>query len=417
ARDAGHTLHLLGLFSYGGVHSHAGHLYALLDLAARRELRRVSVHPFLDGRDTPPQQALHDLPHLEAKLAETGGGRIATVSGRYYAMDRDKRWDRVAKAYDALVLGQGEHAGTAEDAVRASYQRGATDEFMKPTIVDGAPPDGPGPTIADGDSVLWFNFRADRARELSQALLLPDFSSFPRQRVPHDLYYVTFTEYDPTLPVSAIAFQPQHVEWPVARVVAEAGLKQCHLAETEKYAHVTYFFNGGVETPFPNEDRVLVPSPKVATYDFQPEMSAAGVAQAAVQRIQDGGYAFVVLNFANGDMVGHTGDFDAAVKAAETVDRQVGEVVEAALAAGGFAAITADHGNAEQMVDPATGQPHTAHTTNPVPFILVGAPAGTHLKDHGVLADVAPTLLTLMGLDPPEAMKGHGLLEPGGSRA
>ena len=410
ARGAGRTLHLLGLFSNGGVHSHAHHLYALLELAAGRGLNRVSVHPFLDGRDTPPQQALHDLPQLEAKLRETGAGHIATVTGRYYAMDRDKRWDRVERAYDALVLGEGDHAATAEEAVRAAYAGGTTDEFVKPTIVGDAPEGGPSPTIRDGDAVVWFNFRADRARELSQALLLEDFSGFQRRRVARDLYYVTFTEYDPALPVSGVAFRTQHVGRPIARVVSEAGLAQCHVAETEKYAHVTYFFNGGREAPFDGEERILVPSPKVATYDLQPAMSAPGVAEAAVKRLEAGGLAFMVLNFANGDMVGHTGDFDAAVKAAETVDGCVGQVVEAAQAVGGFAAITADHGNAEQMVDPETGAPHTAHTTNPVPFILVGAPPETRLRSHGVLADVAPTLLTLMDLPVPEAMVGQGLL-------
>jgi 2,3-bisphosphoglycerate-independent phosphoglycerate mutase len=369
------------------------------------------VHPFLDGRATPPRQALEDLPHLVAKLRETGVGRIATVTGRYYAMDRDKRWDRVQRAYDALVMGEGEHAATAADAVRVAYAAGTNDEFVKPTIVDGAPADGPSPTIQDGDAVLWFNFRADRARELSQALLERDFDGFPRGRVPRDLHYVTFTEYEPSLPVSAVAFRSQHVERPIARVVSEAGLEQCHLAETEKYAHVTYFFNGGREEPFQGEERVLVPSPKVATYDLQPEMSAPGVAEAAVKRLETGGLGFMVLNFANGDMVGHTGDFDAAVAAADTVDRCVGQVVDAALAAGGFAAITADHGNAEQMVDPDTGKPQTAHTTNPVPFILVGAPPSTRLNPHGTLADVAPTLLTLMDLPIPDAMKGQGLLK------
>jgi 2,3-bisphosphoglycerate-independent phosphoglycerate mutase len=416
ARTRGRTLHLLGLFSYGGVHSHARHLYALLALAARRGLRRVSVHAFLDGRDTPPQQALHDLPELERVLRQTRAGRIATVSGRYYAMDRDQRWDRVQRAYDALVLGRGEHAPSAEEAVRRAYDAGITDEFVVPTVIDEPERGGgdgcrPSPTISDGDSVIWFNFRADRARELTQALLLPDFRGFRRERVPRDLHYVTFTEYDPTLPVSAVAFPPQHVEWPMARVVSSADLKQCHIAETEKYAHVTYFFNGGIEAPFPGEDRVLIPSPKVRTYDLQPEMSAPGIAEAAVERLQSGEFAFVVINFANGDMVGHTGIFAAAVRAAEAVDAAVGRVVDAALAHGYFVAITADHGNAEEMIDPVTGEPKTAHTANPVPFMLVGAPRGTRLKDRGILADVAPTLLSLMGLPVPKAMEGHGLLE------
>jgi 2,3-bisphosphoglycerate-independent phosphoglycerate mutase len=412
ARESGRTLHLLGLFSYGGVHSYAPHLYALLDLAAQRGLERVSVHPFLDGRDTPPEQALKDLPELERKLQETRTGRIATITGRYYAMDRDKRWDRVARAYRTLVMGEGEHAPSAEAAVRASYEKGIADEFVAPTIIDGSAPASerwPSPTIRDGDVVLWFNFRADRARELTQALLLPDFSGFQRERQLNGLYYATLTQYDPHLPVDAVAFPPKHVEWPVARVVSEAGLKQCHVAETEKYAHVTYFFNGGREEPFPNERRELIPSPQVATYDLQPEMSAPQVAAAAVEHIRDN--AFLVMNFANGDMVGHTGKLDAAIKAVETVDAAVGTVVQAARDAGRFVAITSDHGNAEEMVDEQTGEPRTAHTENPVPFMLIGAPAGTQLEEHGALADVAPTLLRLMNLPVPEAMKDHGLLK------
>jgi 2,3-bisphosphoglycerate-independent phosphoglycerate mutase len=405
AKQRGSTVHLLGLFSYGGVHSHATHVYALLELAAQRDLRgRVAVHPFLDGRDTPPEQALHDLPHLEQKLRDTGAGRIATITGRYYAMDRDRRWERVQKAYDVLVRGAGERAPTAEAAVRAAYSRGITDEFVQPTVID---PDG---TIRDSDVVVWFNFRADRARELTQALLLPDFNGFERTTVPKDLHLVTLTQYEAALPVSGIAFPPDYVEWPIARVVSDAGLTQCHLAETEKYAHVTYFFNGGREAPFPREERVLIPSPKVATYDFQPEMSSAGVARGAVDQIRDSSHAFVVLNFANGDMVGHTGKLAAAIKAAETVDRCVGQVVDATLAKGGFAAVTADHGNAEEMVDLVSGEPRTAHTQNPVPFMLVGVPPDTSLMPEGVLADVAPTLLRLMELPIPESMKKYGLL-------
>ena len=417
ARDTGATLHLLGLFSSGGVHSHAHHLYALLDLAARRGLRRVSVHPLLDGRDTPPEQALHDLPDLEAKLAETGVGRIATISGRYYAMDRDSRWDRVQREYEALVDGEGEHAPSALEAVHSSYAKGVTDEFVVPTIIDGPPSttsasDGPSPTIRDGDVVLWFNYRADRSRELTQALL-PDFTAFERRTVSRDLFIVTFTQYSSTLPVQAVAFLPQNVESPIARVISDANVSQAHIAETEKYAHVTYFFNGGREEPFHGEERVLVQSPKVATYDLQPEMSASGVADAAVALIESGKYAFLVMNFANGDMVGHTGMLDAAIKAAETVDACVGRVVEATLAAGGIAAITADHGNAEEMVDVISGEPKTAHTENPVPFIVIGAPAGTTLKPHGVLADAAPTLLQLMQLPVPPTMTADGLLESG----
>jgi len=415
ARDGGHTLHLLGLFSYGGVHSHASHLYALLDLCARRGLQRVSVHPFLDGRDTAQRQALEDLPHLESRLAGTGVGRIATISGRYYAMDRDRRWERVQRAYAALTSGEGHHAPSAQAAVRAAYEKDVTDEFIVPTIVD-SPSNGaltgidPSPTIRDGDVMLWFNFRADRSRELTQALLLADFDGFDRRRQPQILHCFTLTQYDAMLPVDGIAFPPQLVEWPLARVIADAGLKQCHLAETEKYAHVTYFFNGGREEPFPDEQRVLVPSPKVATYDLQPEMSAQGVAAAAVEHIGSGEQAFLVMNFANGDMVGHTGMLAAAIHAAGAVDQALGTVVDATLKAGGFVAITSDHGNAEEMIDVETGEPKTAHTENPVPLILIGAPAGTRLEEHGALADVAPTLLRLMELPIPETMKGHGLL-------
>ena len=405
ARARGTQVHLLGLFSYGGVHSYAEHLYATLELATRRDLHgRVAVHCFLDGRDTAPEQALEDLPKLEATLSKTGAGRIATVSGRYYAMDRDNRWDRVKLAYDALVLARGNRAPTAEAAVRASYAKGITDEFVVPTIVDATG------TISDGDVVIWLNFRADRSRELNQALLLPDFTAFEREKCARDLHVVTLTQYDSSLPVHGVAFPPQLVETPIAKVIADAGLSQCHLAETEKYAHVTYFFNGGREAPFENETRILVPSPKVATYDLQPEMSAVAVAEAAVQQIESGKHAFVVMNFANGDMVGHTGKLDAAISAAETVDAVVGRVVDAALKVGGFIAITADHGNAEQMIDPETNEPKTAHTENPVPLILVGAPSGTALRADGVLADVAPTLLRLMQLPIPPAMKEHGLL-------
>ncbi|MGI8423272.1 MAG: 2,3-bisphosphoglycerate-independent phosphoglycerate mutase [Chloroflexota bacterium] len=404
ARTRGSQLHLLGLFSYGGVHSHAEYLYALLELASRRGLQgNVAVHAFLDGRDTAPEQALADLPTLEFRLAETNAGRIATITGRYYAMDRDHRWDRVKKAYDALVLGQGEHASSAEEAVRRSYANGVTDEFILPTVI------APYRTMDDDDVVIWFNFRADRARQLTRALLLPHFDAFDRPHYPANLHLVTLTQYDASLPVHAIAYPPQLVEQPIAKVVAGAGLSQCHLAETEKYAHVTYFFNGGREEPFANEERVLIPSPNVATYDLQPEMSARGVAAAAIRQIEGGSHAFLVMNFANGDMVGHTGKLDAAIAAAEVVDAAVGEVVDATLEAGGFVAITSDHGNAEQMIDPETGDPKTAHTENPVPFMLAGAPPDFRMKETGVLADVAPTLLRLMQLPVPLSMKEHGL--------
>jgi 2,3-bisphosphoglycerate-independent phosphoglycerate mutase len=405
----GPRLHLMGLFSDGGVHSHASHALALVDLAKRHGVDNVQIHAFLDGRDVPPRQAEADLEAFEPKLAKLGNARIATVMGRYFAMDRDKRWDRNEKAYRALVLGEGEHAPSAIEAVKQSYAANTGDEFVKPTVIDnpdGSPDDG---KIRSGDAVIFFNFRADRARQITRALVSPDFDGFERPEWPHPLHVVTFAEYESGLPVTAVAFPPTLVETPLAKVVADAGLRQLHVAETEKYAHVTYFLNGGHEEAFTQEDRKLVPSPKVATYDLEPEMSAEGVADETLKGIE-ARYPFVALNFANPDMVGHTGVLDAAIVAVHTVDTEIGRIVEAAEKAGAVVVVTADHGNAEEMVD-EQGRPKTAHTTNPVPVIVVGAPEVRALRSGGRLSDVAPTVLELLGLTPPPGMAARSLIE------
>jgi 2,3-bisphosphoglycerate-independent phosphoglycerate mutase len=402
-RESSATLHVIGLYSDGGVHSHANHALALVELARRHGVP-VALHLFLDGRDVPPRQALEDLERLEAELAENGAARVASVIGRYYAMDRDKRWDRTAAAYRALVLGEGERAATATAAVRASYEQDLGDEFVRPTVI-GDPARG---RIRAGDAVVFYNFRADRARQLTRAFVEPEFDGFERPVWPRPLHFVTFALYEEGVPVTAVAFPPALVETPLAKVVADAGLRQLHVAETEKYAHVTYFLNGGREAPFPNEDRTLVPSPKVATYDLRPEMSAAGVAEKAAEGLRMG-YAFVAVNFANPDMVGHTGDLPATVEAAEVVDRCVDRVVKAALEVGGVAIVTADHGNAEEMVDPETGEPKTAHTTNPVPVIVAGADVSA-VRAGGRLSDLGPTALELLGLPIPPAMTATSLL-------
>ncbi len=402
ARRKGATLHLMGLVSDGGVHSHARHLEGLLELTSRAGVPRVRVHVFTDGRDTPPQSALGYLARLEAALAKWGG-RIATVSGRYYAMDRDKRWDRVARAYQALVFSAGLRAGSAAEAVETAYARGETDEFVQPTVVvENDQPVGP---IRDGDTVVFFNFRADRARQITRALTEAAFADFPRPAPPR-LHFLCFTEYkdDFGLPV---AFPPQPLTHILADVWGRAGVANLRLAETEKYAHVTYFFNGGVEEPFPGEERVLVPSWKGATYDLHPEMSAAQITEEAVRALRDGRFGAHVVNFANADMVGHTGKLPETIQAVETLDRCFGILEAACKDAGVTLLMTSDHGNAEQMVDPVTGAPHTAHTTNPVPFILC-AKKGT-LADGGALSDVAPTLLRLQGLSVPDEMTGRDL--------
>ena len=394
----GASLHLYGLLSDGGVHSHIHHLFALLEMAKRKGLTKVYVHCFLDGRDVSPTSGKGFVQELQDKCAQLGIGRIATVMGRYYAMDRDKRWERVQMAYDAMVYGEGAHNPDPVDAVAKSYENGVTDEFMEPVVCDG---EG---TISDNDSVIFFNFRPDRAREITRAIVDPEFDGFAREYFPTT--YVCNTEYDATMPNVLVAWPRVAVKNGLGEYLSSMGMTQLRIAETEKYAHVTFFFNGGVEKQYPGEDRVLVPSPKVATYDLQPEMSAAEVCSKCVERIESGAYDVIILNFANCDMVGHTGVLEAAVKAVETVDTCVGRVVEATLKMGGIAMITADHGNAEDMKQP-DGSPMTAHTTNPVPFILCGA--GSELR-HGRLADIAPTILDVMGLACPPEMDGRTLI-------
>jgi 2,3-bisphosphoglycerate-independent phosphoglycerate mutase len=412
AVDNGGTLHLLGLVSDGGVHSHIQHLIALLRLARSHGLpvNRVVVHVFTDGRDTAPDSGLGFLRELERAMADIGIGRVGTVSGRYYAMDRDRRWERTRRAYEAIVLGIGERAGSAEEAVSRAYAAGITDEFIPPTVID----DGSGSaTIRPGDSVIFFNFRADRGRQLSEALVGEAFGGWERgPRIP-GIHLVTMARYEEGLEAE-IAFAPMDVTNPMARVVSEAGLAQFHAAETEKYPHVTFFLNGGREEPFPGESRVLIPSPKVATYDLQPEMSATELTDAVVSAIESGQYHLIVVNYANGDMVGHTGVFAAAVAAIETVDACLARVIAATLEQDGVALVTADHGNAEEMIDRETGAPMTAHTTNPVPVILV-APDDHRLRhaplrQGGRLSAVAPTMLALMGIAVPESMTEPALI-------
>ena len=398
-REHDSSLHLMGLLSDGGVHSHLEHLFALMKMARDRGLEKVYIHAFLDGRDVSPTSGADFVARTVEKCRELGVGKIATVMGRFYAMDRDKRWDRVEAAYDAMVYGEGAAINPVPvAAVKNAYANGVTDEFVEPVICD---PDG---TISDHDSVIFFNFRPDRAREITRAFVDPDFNGFTRQYFP--VTFVCTTEYDATMPNVEVAYPRLSVRNGLGEYLSSMGLTQLRIAETEKYAHVTFFFNGGVETQYPGEDRVLVPSPKVATYDLQPEMSADEVADKCVERIESGAYDVIILNFANCDMVGHTGVFDAAVRAVETVDACVGRVVDATMKMGGIAMITADHGNAEVMTQP-DGSPMTAHTTNPVPFILCGA--GTELR-KGRLADIAPTILDVMGLAVPEEMDGQTLI-------
>ena len=397
--EKGSSLHLYGLLSDGGVHSHIQHLYALLQMAKNKGLTRVYVHAFLDGRDVSPTSGRDFVSACRDKCRALGVGKIATVMGRYYAMDRDNRWERVQLAYDAMVYGEGIQNPDPVDAVAQSYANDVTDEFMEPVVCD---PEG---TISDNDSIIFFNYRPDRAREITRAIVDPDFDGFQREYFPTT--YVCNTEYDATMPNVLVAFPRISVKNGLGEYLSKMGMTQLRIAETEKYAHVTFFFNGGVEEPYPGEDRVLIASPKVATYDLQPEMSAYEVADRCVDRIESGKYDVVILNFANCDMVGHTGKFDAAVKAVETVDDCVGRVVDATLKMGGIAMVTADHGNAEQMLQSDGKSPMTAHTTNRVPFILCGA--GTELRP-GRLADIAPTILDVMGLEKPEEMDGKTLI-------
>lgn len=401
------ALHLYGLLSDGGVHSHNTHLYGLLEMAKKEGIENVYVHCFLDGRDTAPTSGKGFVEELEAKMKEIGVGQIASVSGRYYAMDRDNRWDRVEKAYNALTKGEGETAESAVAALDASYAKDVTDEFFVPTVITK---DGKAvATVNDNDTIIFFNFRPDRAREMTRAFCADEFDGFDRG-ARKNVTYICFTEYDVTIPNKEVAFKKVELKNTFGQFLAANGMKQARIAETEKYAHVTFFFNGGVEEPNEGEDRILVKSPKVATYDLQPEMSAPEVCDKLCTAIRSEQYDVIIINFANPDMVGHTGIMEAAVKAVETVDACVGKAVDALKEVGGQMFICADHGNAEQLVDYETGAPFTAHTTNPVPFILVNADESYTLRENGCLADIIPTLIELMGMKQPEEMTGKSLL-------
>ena len=397
-------LHIMGLLSDGGVHSHVRHLYALLELAKRNDFEDVYVHCFMDGRDTPPASGESYITELESKMAEKGVGQIASITGRFYAMDRDKRWERVQKAYDALVNGIGEKSASATKAIEDSYQKEIFDEFVVPTLICNTENE-PIATISANDSVIFFNFRPDRAREITRSLVDDEFTGFERTKFP--LYYACFTNYDETIKNVQIVFKKDEIKNTFGEIVSNKGLTQLRIAETEKYAHVTFFFNGGEEKQYAGEDRILVPSPKVETYDMQPEMSAIEVTDKVVEAIESRKYDTIILNYANPDMVGHTGILEAAIKAIETIDGCVQRVVEAIEKTEGVMLITADHGNSEQMIDYATGEPHTAHTTNVVPLVLVGKQA--KLKE-GRLADLAPTMLKLMNIEKPAEMTGESLI-------
>lgn len=406
-RRNGTKLHLYGLLSDGGVHSHNTHLYALIEMARKFGLKDVFVHCFFDGRDVPPDSAKGYVEELEAKLKEIGVGSIASVMGRYYAMDRDNRWERVKLAYDAMVLGQGLTAGSAGEAVAESYAREEFDEFVKPTVIlkDGKPT----ATIGENDSIIFFNFRPDRAREITRAFVDPEFNGFERAKGFFPVHYVCMTQYDKMMPNVSVAFKPESLVNTFGEYISQKGLRQLRIAETEKYAHVTFFFNGGVETMYEGEDRCLIPSPKVPTYDMKPEMSAYEVTEEVLKRIDSRQYDVIILNFANCDMVGHTGVFEAAKAAVEAIDECVGRIVEAVRAQDGILLITADHGNAEQMLDYENGGPFTAHTTNVVPLIGIGI--GDRKLKEGRLADLAPTMLELLGLEKPAEMTGESLLD------
>ena len=405
AKKPGAALHLMGLLSDGGVHSHIHHLFGLIEMAKKMGVEKVYIHCFMDGRDVPPTSGAEYIEELQKELEKTGVGKIATVSGRYYAMDRDNRWERVVKAYDAMVNGEGVKAPDPAAMMRQSYADGVTDEFIVPAVVTE------GAEVKSGDSVIFFNFRPDRARELTRTLVDPDFAGFERKKGFFPLTYICMTQYDATMPNVEIAYAPQSLANTFGEYISKNGLTQLRIAETEKYAHVTFFFNGGVEAPYPGEDRALIPSPKVATYDLQPEMSAYLVTDEVVKRIRSGKYDVIILNYANCDMVGHTGVFEAAVKAVEAVDTCLGRTLAAIEEMGGRAFVTADHGNADMMTD-EEGNPFTAHTTNPVPFIAVGFPEGTKLLPHGGrLADIAPTMLQALGLPQPAEMTGRSMLE------
>ena len=397
------SLHLFGLLSPGGVHSHNTHLYGILELAKRKGLSKVYIHAFLDGRDVPPSSAKEYVAEAVEKCAEIGVGKIATISGRYYAMDRDNRWERVEKAYSAIVYGEGVQETDPVQAVQNSYDNGVTDEFMLPAVIAG------GDTVKANDSVIFYNFRPDRAREITRTFVDDDFNGFERRKGRFPVTYVCMTQYDATMPNVDVAFKPQKLVNTLGEYLSNNGLTQLRIAETEKYAHVTFFFNGGVEKQYEGEDRILVKSPAVATYDMQPHMSAYEVTEKCVDAIKSGKYDVIILNFANCDMVGHTGVFDAAVKAVEAVDWGVKKVTDAIAEMGGVTCITADHGNADRMID-RDGTPFTAHTTNPVPFCVVGYDECKELRAGGVLADIAPTMLDIMGLPQPEEMTGKSMI-------
>jgi 2,3-bisphosphoglycerate-independent phosphoglycerate mutase len=406
AKAEGHRLHLLGLCSDGGVHAQLTHLYALLEMAHKHKLKDVFVHCFMDGRDTPPESGAGYIEQLERKMREIGVGNIASVSGRYYAMDRDKRWDRIERAFGALVLGNGAKFQSAAAAVRASYEKGITDEFIEPiTIVDAR--QEPIGLIRDDDSVIMYNYRADRAREITTALTDANLERPPRALVPKNLTYTMMTQYDKTFPLPFV-LPPEHPDNILAEVMEKANWKNLRVAETEKYAHVTYFFNGGNEKPYKGEERELVASPKVATYDLQPEMSAAGITSKVVQAIEQGSFDVIVMNYANADMVGHSGKLVPTIRAVEAVDAGLSAIYSALKRCGGSWLITADHGNAEMMVDPVTHGPHTYHTTNPVPFMFLTNDNVT-LRQGGALKDIAPTILSILGVDQPAQMKGEDL--------
>ncbi len=401
------SLHIMGLLSDGGVHSHITHLFALLEMARKRHLEEVYIHCFMDGRDTPPTSGIEYIQQLEDKIKELGMGRIATVIGRYYAMDRDRRWERVLQAYRAMVLGEGLKAKSALVAVRDSYSQDKTDEFILPTVIE----DGPGnplATVKDGDSIIFYNFRPDRAREITRAFVDEQFDGFDRPQERPRVFFVCMTQYDKTIE-APVAFRPQRIVNTLGEVLSGKKIKQLRLAETEKYAHVTFFFNGGVEPPNEGEDRILVPSPKVATYDQKPEMSAPAVTDTALEQLAQNKYKVIIMNYANPDMVGHTGNMEATVRAVETVDSSLGRVLDAVLARDGVAIITADHGNAEHMKD-ENGEPFTAHTVDPVPFILIGNDVSEIKLRKGRLEDIAPTMLGLLGIDKPKEMTGESLI-------
>ena len=404
----GKALHLLGLVSDGGVHSHNAHLYALLEMAKKRGVSKVYVHALLDGRDVPPASGAEYLEELEAKMQEIGVGKIATVAGRYYGMDRDTQWGRVGAEYAAMVYGEGNTGESAVEAVKKSYEtvdgdgKNLTDEFVIPTVIAG------GDTVKNGDSVIFFNFRPDRAREITRAFVDPDFTGFERRGGMLNVNFVCMTEYDATMPNVKVAFGPKTLTMTMGETLSKYGKTQLRIAETTKYAHVTFFYNGGEEVKFPGEDRILIPTPDVATFDLKPSMSAVEVCDAVEKEILAGKYDAIILNFANCDMVGHTGIFEAAVEAVETVDTCVGRVVEAALKMGGAAIITADHGNADKMSE-SDGTPFTAHTTNPVPFCVVGYPC--ELREGGRLCDISPTMLKMMGIPQPEEMDGVSIIK------